>query len=521
VRVAVIIAAQLWGAATAWSIQTTVGGRQLDLDARLILREVIEENGSTKHERTREQLRLRAAVTFTDWLRFDSTTVGTHGGPTLKADRAAVYNLDDVFQDVSPALEFDEAYVDVRLASVDLRIGKQKVAWGKLDRTQPNDLINPLSYTDPFLQDETERKIGVPAVQASYYVPDAAFVPPESRVTLVWVPQYVPYRFSLASCQVQGGTSYCDVERWYPPAALPPTNFDVPGGITHINGQPNPPFRAPLAFRTENVPTPSLRLENTEVGLRYAGIAHGADFAFYYFHGFDVQPAFRLRAEAFGEPDPNNPNNPLGVKNLAGVTVAAPEFRGIDAWGADVAYALEHFTVRGEGAFIRGRPFTRDLRFLVTDPRQLVGPVLNALAVLADPRSGGHAAVELPPSVLRRDAVEWGVGADYTYEGYLLLLQVNQTDVLHNDVELLIKDIETRLVANLRKSFLSDSLKTQLVAVQAIESDYTLLRPRVTYAVTDHLSAEVGYLFIAGRARSVGGQFRRNDQGWVQLEYKL
>ena len=92
---------------------------------------------------------------------------------------------------------------------------------------------------------------------------------------------------------------------------------------------------------------------------------------------------------------------------------------------------------------------------------------------------------------------------------------------MHNDVQLLIKDVETRLLANLRKGFLADTLKTQLVAVHAIESDYTILRPRVTYSVTDHIDTEVGYLFIAGRAESVGGQFRRNGQGWVQFVYKL
>ena len=66
-----------------------------------------------------------------------------------------------------------------------------------------------------------------------------------------------------------------------------------------------------------------------------------------------------------------------------------------------------------------------------------------------------------------------------------------------------------------------DITETQLVALHAIESDYTILRPRVTYSVTDHVSAEVGYLFIAGRAESVGGQFRRNGQGWVELEYRM
>jgi len=188
-------------------------------------------------------------------------------------------------------------------------------------------------------------------------------------------------------------------------------------------------------------------------------------------------------------------------------------------WGADAAYAFEQLTLRAEGAFVRGRPFSRDLRVLVDDPSLIAPEIAQAIAALA--RGAGQVAVPLPPAAVVRDAVEWGIGGDYVYEGYLLLLQVNQTDVLRNDVGLLIKDVETRLLANLRKSFLSDRIQTQCIAVHAIESDYTILRPRFRYQIDDHLRAEIGYLFIAGRAQSVGGQYRRNDQGWVRLEYRL
>ena len=517
-RIAVTLAMQVWAATTAWGIQTTVAGRAVDLDASLSLREVVEENGSTKHDRTREQLRVRAAVSLTDWLRFDSTTVATNGGPTLKADRSGVYAWDDVFQDISPVADFQEAYFDVRLRSVDLRLGLQKVAWGKLDRTQPNDLINPLNYLDPLMDDEADRKIGVPALQESYFFPES-WLPAESRLTAVCVPKYVPYRFPLADCVVEpGGISRCDTERWFPPAAVPTTTFFVPAGIIPINGGFNDAFSVPVGFRVRNNSTPSWRLENSEIGVRYSALVHDVDFAVYGYHGFDPQPAFDLTAAATGEPDPN-PANPLHVKNLAASTTLTPNFQQINSAGADAAYAFDQFTVRAEGAYLNGRPFSRDLRFLITDPHAIAPEIAQALAALA--HGAGTAAVPLPPGSVTRDAVEWGLGGDYVYEGYTLLLQVNQTDVLHNDVQLLIKDVETRLLANLRKGFLADTLKTQLVAVHAIESDYTILRPRVTYSVTDHIDTEVGYLFIAGRAESVGGQFRRNGQGWVQFVYKL
>jgi hypothetical protein len=514
-KLVVVAAVQLWATRSAWPIQTTVGGRPVDLDITASVREVVEENGSSPHERTLEWLRLGAAVPLTDWLRFDSTMVGLNGGPTFQSDRAGVYSWNNVFQDLSPAVDFEEAYFDLFLPSLDLRVGKQKVAWGKLDRTQPNDLINPLTYTDPLLDEEAERKIGVPALQASYYLPAAALVPPESRLTAVWVPKYVPYRFSPASCQITDNTSHCALERWFPPAAVPPSSFVV----ALPSGSPLPSLTVPLAFRTENGSLPAWRFENSEIGLRYSALLRDTDLALYYFHGFDVQPAFRLSAEAFGQPDLANPLNPLKVKDLSGETVLTPAFHHVDSWGADFAHAFDRFTVRGEGAFIQGRPFSRDLRTLISDPSQIADSITQALGELAMGR--GKATVTLPPAFVVRDSVEWGIGGDYVYEGYVLLLQMNQTDVLHNDVNLLIKDVDTRLLANLRKSFLSDTLRTQLVAIHAIESDYTIIRPKIFYQFSDHIGGEIGYLFIAGRAHSVGGQYRRNDEGWVRAEYKL
>src|SRR5262249_29407598 len=78
--VLVTMAASLFAPAALRALQTTVGGRSVDLDTTLSIREVIEENGATKHERTLEQLRVRAAASLTNWLRFDSTTIGSNGG---------------------------------------------------------------------------------------------------------------------------------------------------------------------------------------------------------------------------------------------------------------------------------------------------------------------------------------------------------------------------------------------------------------------------------------------------------
>ncbi len=493
---------------------TSLGSVGVDLDLAAGVREVVETDRSVTHERTLVWARTRAALAFTDWLRFDSTTVVANGGPTMLATSGGVYNWSDVFQELSPAVDFEEAYVDLLLPSVDLRLGKQRVAWGKLDRTQPNDLINPRSYLDPFLQEEGEQKLGVPAVQASYYPPATWRVPAESRVTFVWVPRYLPYRFPRASCDVVGDSSQCSIERWFPPAVVPPTTFTVPLSP----GTSPPALSVPLSFRVHNASPPAWRIDNSEIALRYSALLRESEFAAYYFHGFDLSPAFLLQAEALGDPDPS-PGNPTGVANLRGATTVSPAFKQIDACGADIASAVGRFTMRAEGAFVRGRPFSPDLRRLVTDPALIVAQIPDILGALAG--GAGQVPVALPSSVVVRDAVEWGIGADWTYDGYVALLQLNQTDVLNNDTELLIKDTETRVIGSVRKHFLSDVLQVQLLGLYGISSDYTMLRPRVRYGFGNGVTAELGYLFIAGRSNSLVGQFKHNDEGWLRIEYRI
>jgi hypothetical protein len=308
---------------------------------------------------------------------------------------------------------------------------------------------------------------------------------------------------------LRGGTSRCEVERWYPPAGLPPPTFQVPAGVIELpDGSPNPAFDVPLQFRTSNGSLPAFRFDNSQLGLRYSAIAAGVDFAVYYFHGFDRQPAFLLTAEAFAP-----------VDELTGLTVLEPVFREVDAWGFDLAYAFPWLTVRGEWAFVRGRPFSRDLRILISDPAQITDELQEAFDALA--AGAERAPVRLPPSFVVRDAVEWGIGADAVYDGYRFLLQATQTDVLNNSVDLLIEDVETRLLGRIEKGFFADTLRARFEAVYGIESDYTLLRPKLRYAFTDYISAEIGYLFIAGRSSSVLGQYKDNDQGFLIVEAQL
>ncbi len=509
--------ALLWGTCTARAL--SLGNANHELGVSLMVREVVEANRSTTRERTLTRLRLTPRSRPTPWLRLVASLAASHGGPSIHARSDGFYRWREPFQNRSPALDLEEAYAEASLGRADLRLGKQRIAWGKLDRFSPTDVLNALSFTDPFLVEEGERRIGSPGVLLSLALPSPSEQIGEPRLYLTWLPMFLPFRFADAFCDPQPtGPPHCTVERWFPPAAVPPTVFAIPSGLVLFpNGTPSPPISVPLSFRVRNV-VPPVSLRHASYGTRLAGRVADFDTSLYYFHGFDNQPAFLFRAWATGVPDPD-PANPFQVRNLTAHTVLEPAYRTIDLVGWDLSRSFAALTLRAEMAYVFGRPFARDLRTLISDPLVLQPELARVVGSLA--RGAGAVPVALPSSVVTRDAVEWGVGLDLLVEGWLFLVQVNQTDVLRNRTPLLIEDVETRALASVKKALLGSRLQLYVLGGLGVESGYAYARPRVQYRWTDWLSTEIGFLWIAGSRHSTIGQYRRNDQAWVSISLDL
>ena len=69
-------------------------------------------------------------------------------------------------------LEFNEAYVDISdflVEKLDVKIGRQRVAWGTADKFNPTDNLNPKDLQDIF---DFGRHLGSNAIKASYYLGD-------------------------------------------------------------------------------------------------------------------------------------------------------------------------------------------------------------------------------------------------------------------------------------------------------------------------------------------------------------
>lgn len=101
-------------------------------------------------------------------------------------DRAA-HNYPEVLVDTMRAeTEFGEAYLAGSLGPVDLKLGRQVLAWGKADTLSVVDLVSPLDLREPGMADIDDLRLPLTMARLDYY-PDrtwriSALAIPEIRV---------------------------------------------------------------------------------------------------------------------------------------------------------------------------------------------------------------------------------------------------------------------------------------------------------------------------------------------------
>ena len=97
------------------------------------------------------------------WVRHEST-----GSPSARTTRGLVR----------------EAYLDARFGSVDLRLGKQIIAWGRADEINPTDNLTPRDHT--LLAAETaDQRFGLVAAKATQHFESLS-------LTTIWIPGFRP-----------------------------------------------------------------------------------------------------------------------------------------------------------------------------------------------------------------------------------------------------------------------------------------------------------------------------------------
>jgi len=200
------------------------------------------------------------------------------------------YSYDGVVK--KGAWDFKEAYLDYYSDIVDIRFGKQIIAWGKADEMNPTDILNPQNLTN-ITEDKIIRKIGLLALKTDWKLYD--FV-----LTLIWKPEFEYMRLPEYG------------SRW--------AFFSLPG--------------------LDELPSPSLpenKLKNTEWAFKLSRTVSLFDFSASYFDGWDsiFTPEFVF------EP----PLGKLVLKRLL--------FHRTKMLAFDFAGSVSSVGIWGEGAYFR------------------------------------------------------------------------------------------------------------------------------------------------------------------------
>src|SRR5215831_4863985 len=123
VAVALCVLAAPGALAMPLSVPFLPAGSRADLNGKLEFLDVERTNSSSPYQNPQGKLRLHLAVDLSSRVRFVSDVTGTAGGTPRDPSGAGVYDFGHAKQDISPSLEFGEAYLQIDTAMLDLRAG--------------------------------------------------------------------------------------------------------------------------------------------------------------------------------------------------------------------------------------------------------------------------------------------------------------------------------------------------------------------------------------------------------------
>jgi hypothetical protein len=96
---------------------------------------------------------------------------------------------DDLFHARDTGGTFREGYLDARAGPLEVRVGKQIIAWGRADRINPTDNLTPRDFT-LLVPEDGDQRFGTTGVRATYHAAGTA-------VTGIVLPTFEPHVIPL------------------------------------------------------------------------------------------------------------------------------------------------------------------------------------------------------------------------------------------------------------------------------------------------------------------------------------
>jgi len=254
-----------------------------------------EDIDNTWHE-YRLSVKLKAAFADKGAL-FSECWIRTWGVPNILGSE----DLTDRDKVVTMNIDLKEVYVDIYdffIEHLNIRIGRQRIAWGTGDKLNPTDNLNPYDLENIW---DFGRHLGSDGIKAYYYLDDFS-------LTLVYIPLFTP--------AVLPKGSWAD-------ALSPPV--ELPGGLT-------------LGSMSNSITLPQTGLlDSSTLGVKISLLLFNFDFSLSYIYGRDCLPiADKSTFTTSGLPEVDIANELFFPRvHIGGVDVAGEIF-SIGVW-AEVA----------------------------------------------------------------------------------------------------------------------------------------------------------------------------------------
>lgn len=375
----------------------------------------------------------------------------------------------------------NEAYVDLYgflidsdAAILDLRAGKQKLAWGEADGFNPTNGFDPYDLENPL---DMKERLGNVALKATLTVGDELFM-----VEGVVAPRFLP---SVLPVELFLGDNPLDS----------PLMPDVPPEMMQMLADLDMDL-VPPGLEQIRVATPAWRASEVQAGARVRWAMLGFDWTVSYFHGRETIPVPRSTTASIASTveDGCIPGGRPNCLVIAGVDLVYPR---VDVVGFNLRGGIGDVGVWGEAAVIF--------------PEQ----------VIAETRLDSGLPVGSLTAIEDEPFTKWTLGAEYTFEGgYFINLQW-----VHGFfTELTGHDLHDYLFLVLRKSFLSDRLKFELSLGGELDTGEGrhalggLLSAEMSYKPFDGSEVVLGYVMARGQDGASFELFEPLDQLYLRIQ---
>ncbi len=345
----------------------------------------------------------------------------------------------------------DEAYLDFLWKDADIRLGLQKVIWGKADQISPFDILTARDFMDPFALPTLEDRIAQPGVRVNLVRGDYTI---EAVVFPVWIRSRVP----LAETDKNGDTR---VDEWFPPMAI------YPADGTYID-DPNVNLVWMIFLPTYNpLKKPKLNPSTASFGLKVNTLKGDYDIDFYVVSAMDPVPTAETRTVLATGTIPEANLNDTGL--LISMEGNA-EFTRMTSVGVAGARTLGAFALRSEMAFIFGKQY-----FRLFDP-YLIEEALNEAL--------NYGFGEVRGSPKSHSEFMWIMGTDYEIPGTFILtsVQLAVTKRFSHEDFYTQGATDVDLTFMLQKGFKDDHLSVSFAGMAGFKSKAVWISPAVSYS---------------------------------------